>query len=59
MKLDIPDEDLPLFIRALEHYSAYLTATDRSDSRYTEWSERLKRKEPESEKAVLAKKKRA
>jgi hypothetical protein len=31
MKLDIPDEDLPLFIRALEHYSAYLNATSRID----------------------------
>jgi hypothetical protein len=52
MKLDFPDDYVPLLIRALEHYSAYLQATQRHDSRYQEMAELLKRKGPGSEKAA-------
>jgi hypothetical protein len=32
MKLDIPDEYLPLIITALEHYDAYTRAAQRQDT---------------------------
>jgi hypothetical protein len=32
----IADEDLPKVIRALEHYAAYMRATLRDDSEYSE-----------------------
>jgi len=49
-----------LVVRALEHYAAYLIATQREDRRYQGLAERLQRKGPgkvEPERAV--KKKRA
>lgn len=51
---------MQLVVRALEHYSAYLIATQREDRRYQALAERLQRKGPgkvEPERAV--KKKRA
>lgn len=51
---------MQLVVKALEHYSAYLHATQREDRRYQELAERLQRKGPgkeEPERAV--KKKRA
>jgi hypothetical protein len=36
MKLDIPDEYLPLIATALEHYAAYTRAVQREDARYQE-----------------------
>lgn len=52
MKLDVPDEYLPLIVTALEHYSAYARAVQREDSRYQEaadWfkSPSARSKEPE------------
>ena len=49
MKLDIPDDEIPLLVRALEHYAAYLEATKRPDDRYLALAEQLKRKQPEAE----------
>jgi len=46
------EDDIPLVIRALEHFDAYLVATQRQDARYTKLAERLKRKGPEREEAA-------
>ena len=51
MKLDIADDDIPLLVRALEHYAAYLEATKRTDERVLTLAEELKRKRPEAESA--------
>jgi hypothetical protein len=51
----LSEDDIPLVIRALEHYHAYLVATQRQDVRYTELAERLKRKGPEREETVAVK----
>ena len=34
MKLNIPEEYIPLIVRGLEHYYAYTRAVNRDDSRY-------------------------
>lgn len=44
MKLEIPDEHIPLLIRALEHYYAYMRAVQRDDSRYQQVADFFKRK---------------
>jgi hypothetical protein len=44
MKLDIPDEYLPLIINALEHYHAYTRAAQREDTRYQQATDWFKRK---------------
>lgn len=44
MKLDIPDDDLDLIIKALEHYHAYTVARNAEDRRYRDLADRLKRK---------------
>jgi hypothetical protein len=49
MKLDFPEEHIPLLIRALEHYDAYLKATSRHDQRLLEMAEMLKRQGPGTE----------
>ena len=49
MKLDLTDDDSLLLIRALEHYAAYLVATQRDGKPHLDLAERLKRKQPESE----------
>ena len=43
MKLDLPDEHLPLVICALEHYYAYTRAVQRDDSRYQQAAEYFRR----------------
>ena len=54
MKLDVPDEYIPLIVTALEHYSAYARAVQREDARYQEAADCFKPKtsstpkEPES-----------
>jgi hypothetical protein len=40
------DEDLPLIIKALDHYNSYLVASRREDNRYKELLDRLQRKGP-------------
>ena len=51
----LSDEDIPLVTRALEHYHAYLIATQRQDPRYLELAERLKRKPPERDESAASK----
>ena len=51
----LSEAEIPLVTRALEHYNAYLLATQRQDPRYLELVERLKRKPPEREEAPAAK----
>jgi len=41
MKFELNEEDLPLIIRALDHYYAYTRAVQRDDSRYKALAERL------------------
>ena len=40
MKLEIPDEDVDLVIRALEHYYAYTVARKAEDGRYRDLAAR-------------------
>jgi hypothetical protein len=47
MKLDIPDEDLQLIVKALDHYHAYTVARNAEDRRYRDLADRLKRKPTE------------
>ena len=47
MKLDIPDDDLDLIIKALDHYHAYTVARNAEDARYRDIADRLKRKPTE------------
>jgi len=49
VKLEIAEDDVPLLVRALEHYAAYLEATKRPDNRYFALAEELKRKQPQAE----------
>ena len=46
MTFDIPDEDVPLLIEALEHYYAYTVAREMTDPRFQEYAEMLSRKSP-------------
>jgi hypothetical protein len=44
MKLNVPDDYVPLLITALEHHYAYTKAVQRDDSRYqlaADWFRRL------------------
>ena len=52
MKLDIPDDELELIIKALEHYHAYTVARNAEDRRYRDLADRLKRKPTEREPAT-------
>jgi hypothetical protein len=47
MKLEIPDDDLDLIIKALDHYRAYTVARNAEDARYRDLADRLKRKPAE------------
>jgi hypothetical protein len=49
MKLDIPDEYVPLVVTALEHYHAYTRAMKHEDARYLEAAEWFKKKQPSQE----------
>jgi hypothetical protein len=42
----IPEEDVPLVLKAIEYYSAYLKATSRDSGPYERIAERLTRKQP-------------
>jgi hypothetical protein len=41
---ELSEDEVQLVVRALEHYHAYLVATQREDRRYQELAERLQRK---------------
>jgi hypothetical protein len=47
VKLDIFDDDIPLLVSALEHYSAHLEKTGSDNRPYRAIAERLQRKGPE------------
>jgi hypothetical protein len=49
MKIEIDDDAPPLIVRALEHYGAYLKASNRDDSRYQALAETFKKKSVSSE----------
>jgi hypothetical protein len=51
MKLDLPDDDLDLIIKALDHYHAYTVARNAEDARYRDLADRLKRKPTDRESA--------
>jgi hypothetical protein len=51
----LSDDDVLLITKALEHYNAYLLATQRQDPRFLELAERLKRKPPERDEAAVSK----
>ena len=46
-KLEIPDEDVHLIVRALEHYYAYTVARKSEDARFKDLAQKLKRKPAE------------
>jgi len=52
MILDIPDDELDLIIKSLEHYHAYTIAKNAEDRRYRDLADRLKRKPIEREPAT-------
>jgi hypothetical protein len=52
MKLNIPDEYVPLIVKGLEHYYAYTRAVNRDDSRYrqaADWVKHSAAEEPSPE----------
>jgi hypothetical protein len=55
----ISDEDVPLVVRAVEHFSAYLIASRRKDSAYQALADRLKRKPADQETTTTEKRKKA
>jgi hypothetical protein len=53
MKLDVPDDYVPLLITALEHHYAYTKAVQREDTRYQQAADWFHRQPaPVSEKPV-------
>jgi hypothetical protein len=53
MRLDVPDDYIPLLITALEHHYVYTTAVQRDDARYQQVAAWFKRKRtPISEEPV-------
>lgn len=58
MKIDIPDESVPLIVRALETQYAYTRAKQADDPRYPDAADLFKRKPVGSETVEPAKKKR-
>jgi hypothetical protein len=47
--VEIDDTQLPLIIKVVDHYNAYLAATKREDIGYLELAQTLQRKAPERE----------
>jgi hypothetical protein len=47
MKLDLPEDDLELIIKSLDHFHAYTVARNAEDKRYQDLANRLKRKPTE------------
>ena len=47
MRLDIPEDERDLIIKALDHYHAYTVARNAEDRRYRDLADRLKRKPTE------------
>jgi len=49
VKIDLPDEYVPLVINALEHYYAFTRAKQADDSRYQQAADWFKKKQPAAE----------
>ena len=49
MKIDLPDEYVPMVINVLEHYDAFTRAKQADDARYQEAADWFKRKRPAAE----------
>lgn len=47
--MELPDDDIPLVVRALQHYADYLRATNRDGGPFLRIAEGLLKKEPQSE----------
>jgi hypothetical protein len=56
--MHIPEEQASNIIRAVEHYAAYLKATNRDDRPYLILAESLKRKPPVPQRSVRVSKQR-
>ncbi len=52
VKIDLPEEYVPLVIEALEHYYALTRAKQHEDVRYQQAADWFKRKRPATEEAV-------
>ena len=60
MKLDVPDDYIPLLITALEHHYAYTKAVQREDTRYQQAADWFHRPpKPISQKQVPTVKRKA
>lgn len=55
VKIDLPEEYIPLVIDALEHYYAYTRAKQHEDVRYQDAANWFKRKRPGVEPETAAK----
>jgi hypothetical protein len=51
MTLDIPDDDLELITKALDHYHAYTVARNAEDGPYRVLADRIRRKPSDREQA--------
>ncbi len=58
MPATLRDGEAALAVRALEHYAAYLIASNRADSAYQNLAARLKRKPAEAEATRTAEKRK-
>jgi hypothetical protein len=56
VKIDLPDEYVPLVIESLEHFYAFTRAKQNEDRRYQEAADWFKRKRPVEEEPEPAKK---
>ena len=59
MGVQIPDEQVPMVVKAVEHYADYLKATNRDDRAFRELTESLKRKPSVKQQSEPVKRKRA
>jgi hypothetical protein len=56
VKIDLPDEYVPLVINALEHFYALTRARQQEDARYQQAADWFKRKGPDAEAPAPARK---
>jgi hypothetical protein len=52
MKIDVPDDYVPLIVRSLEHYHAYTKAKQAEDHRYQDAADFFKKKSVASEESA-------
>jgi len=55
VKIDLPDEYVPLVINSLEHYYAFTRAKQADDGRYQQAADWFKKKRPAAEEPAPAK----